>query len=688
MVVLALAVLSLLAATAGRASAADITGSATTTVSVDKTGVPTNPAGDPVYWDWQRITMNVAWSVPNGTTTGDYFTVPLDSDLLGGSFIPFDLTDPASGAVVARATYDASGTVVRFTMTDFVTTHRDVHGTARFALAFDKTSLSQTLPNVRDVYGTRIVINRDPGPNGTSTYKYGYWTPSESAATARDANGALVQRDRPQLGWAVQLKSQVDTPLRDWATLTITETAQPGWHFDCTQDPSGAYSQLTPVVRTYTDGDGPTPIVAVTACSSTSLTLQVTKDLTDRGVYEVRFSAWLDTDDAGRPVYTDDNGNVHAGFSPNGYGNEAVLNYDGWTRTISTELSRTSQSGTGEGDGVSPRIDVEKFTGPWDGVAVRDGIPVLDEQGQPATLPAGDHDSAPGLAVAAGASTPITIRVTNTGTEVLNDVALQDVTEAGPAVEGLVCTFNGSTAMPFNGLQPGDSFVCSGTLPAFTDLHRDRVTVTGVGVETGTAVSDSDAFNATAPAASTPSGGTAGTPGTPPATPAPSPTTTTPSPTQVSPATVGTPISNVQATAPRLRIVKTALSRRAVAGGTVNWRVVVTNVGGVPVRAVRVCDTPRRAVIAARGVKYRLAGAARTARLRVTRGSGCFTVPVLAPGRSVSVVIRTKLAGNALSGSVPNTATATARRVAKVTARAVVRVLPPAGPRVSPAVTG
>lgn len=677
--------LTALAIAAPRAAAADITPSATATVTVDTTGVTGTP---PTYWNWQKVTMKVTWSVPNGSQPGDYFTIPLDPALEAGSFIPFDLKDP-SGLVVAKVSID--GTRVRFTLTDYVRTHRDVKGEASFQLGFDQTTLSTTVPNVLDVYNTRLRVNVDPGPDGRWDYKYGWWNDSEAAVTARDANGALTHPG-PHMGWTIQLRTQVDDPARDWATLTVTETPSPGTHFDCTRRADGYYSNLRPHLGSNS-GPVPTTVqVEVVSCSPRSLVLKVTKPLTDHGVYDVRFYGMFDTNAAGQPVYVDAGGNTHVGFSPDGYGNTAALNYDGWTNSVSTTLVRTAQSGSGTGVGNSPRIDIEKYSGTWDGITLRDGVPVLDESGQPASLPAGDHDAAPGLAVAAGATTPVTFRVTNIGNETLNGVTVADQTLAGTPLGPVTCTRNGSSAMPFVGVAPGESFTCTATLPAITAAHSDRATVTGVGALSGTTVTDADAWNATPTGSSTGEGTTTPTPttavppasSTPSATPSGTPGTT---PVTVTPPPADTPISNQQAGKPLLVISKRTASRMTRPGAKVTWTVNVRNAGGAVARQVRICDLPRAATFSGSRVTYRLAGARRTVALRVTGARGCVTIARLASGRTVSLTVVTTTAASART-RVDNTATAQATGLSPVTARASVKVRAPRPPTVSPAVTG
>ena len=107
---LAGAALAAAALGAAPAHASDITSTATRTVSVDTTGVATDAAGNPVYSTSARLRLDLTWAVPDGSRPGDTFRLPLDGDLSGAWFIPFDLRD-ANDNVVAKATYDGAGNV-------------------------------------------------------------------------------------------------------------------------------------------------------------------------------------------------------------------------------------------------------------------------------------------------------------------------------------------------------------------------------------------------------------------------------------------------------------------------------------------------------------------------------------------------------------------------------------------------
>lgn len=356
------------------------------------------------------------------------------------------------------------------------------------------------------------------------------------------------------------------------------------------------------------------------------------------------------------------------------------------------------------------RLDVEKFVGPWAGVTFVGGVPQLDAIGQPVALPAGDHDTSPGLTVTPGQSVTITIRVTNTGTEELDNIVVSDSTLAGPAASAPVCTYRGSTVMPFNAMMPGESFTCTQQLAPFTGAHSNRVTASSGGKDTGNPANDSDGFFATAvsttptpvpePGPNTPQGntgsgtsgsGTAGTPAatTPTATPTVSPTATpaTPTPTPA-PAPTPPPPAAQQVGAPALAITKTAVARLVTAGGTASWRVVVRNTGDAAATSVVVCDTPQRQLVfRERSVRYVVNGTAGQAPVTVAGGRACFTVDRLPAGGTLSVALRTRVATTG-RGTLTNVATARASGVAIVRDDATVAVPTPRPRPTSPAVTG
>ena len=99
---------------AAPASAAEING-AVTDVQVTTTNAT-------VFAD---VTFEVDWTVPNGSSGGDFFTLELPAALDAPDSLTFDLADPA-GAVIAVAT--VSNGLITFTLTDAVNGQNNISG--------------------------------------------------------------------------------------------------------------------------------------------------------------------------------------------------------------------------------------------------------------------------------------------------------------------------------------------------------------------------------------------------------------------------------------------------------------------------------------------------------------------------------------------------------------------------------
>jgi uncharacterized repeat protein (TIGR01451 family) len=133
-------------------------------------------------------------------------------------------------------------------------------------------------------------------------------------------------------------------------------------------------------------------------------------------------------------------------------------------------------------------IDIEKYS---------DDDPVV-----------GDFDDA-AKPLAPGTATPITLTISNDGSEPLLGVQVTDSLTAGAGpIAGLSCDFSALTdasgqAGPKTGLswygplQPGDGFECSGTVPALEagQSHSDVAQVTAISLKNGQFVSDDDPWN-------------------------------------------------------------------------------------------------------------------------------------------------------------------------------------------------
>lgn len=167
------------------------------------------------------ITLDLTWSVPNGTKAGDTFTLELPPELavLGGT--RFDLKN-ADGTVVASASI--SGQLVTFTLTDFAEHHIGVKGSAFFSVALRQS----VQPGPHDlvftasgsVFRDRVEVGVRPVNDfsGTAT-KWAKWLPPGTPG--------VPANDR--IHWAIT-GPRVTGP----APMTFTDTPGPGQAIDCT----------------------------------------------------------------------------------------------------------------------------------------------------------------------------------------------------------------------------------------------------------------------------------------------------------------------------------------------------------------------------------------------------------------------------------------------------------------------
>ena len=170
---------------------------------------------------WDEITFDCTWAVPNGSRAGDTFTLQLPSQLRWQGPLDFALTDPA-GHVVATAHANAAGLVV-FTLTSFVTTHPyNLHGTCNFTTQY-------------------TAVQTKPGPE-TLVFTVGAETitvPIEDTGPCISACGPVTTA-RKDMWWTntsqTTLQALIRTPATTQPTNTIeiTDTPGPGIQLDCT----------------------------------------------------------------------------------------------------------------------------------------------------------------------------------------------------------------------------------------------------------------------------------------------------------------------------------------------------------------------------------------------------------------------------------------------------------------------
>lgn len=193
------------------ASAATIPG-AVTAVSV----VPDDPAPG------QSVRLDLTWAVPDTARGGDTFTLDLPGEL-NRITTSFALADE-SGATVATA--QVTDGLVTFTLTDFVDTHTDVHGTAFFWVQLSHEVAPGEALTLDFGSVTTVITPSDPGDGGGDPgdqdrdvpYKRGSWWDEETGQ------------------WGVEgdlLVYLVETPVGPFDRVTVDDRLGAGQSYVC-----------------------------------------------------------------------------------------------------------------------------------------------------------------------------------------------------------------------------------------------------------------------------------------------------------------------------------------------------------------------------------------------------------------------------------------------------------------------
>ncbi|OII26360.1 Ig-like domain-containing protein [Frigoribacterium sp. MCBA15_019] len=465
---LALAGTAALTGTAAPARAAEIDGAIT-----DVTVTPTAPR------QGTQLTTTIAWEVPDDTKTGDTFTLTL-SEHLKNLPTDFALRDPATGAVVADATVVGTRpSVVTFTMTSYAESHLNVSGKAFVKSDFEgrttpsgvPTPFTSTTNDGRDF--TTVVTPTGVMRGSDVVTKFGTYTAADQ--------GRVVADDF--LVWSV------NTPMGPFDSATVSDSVPAGqtWAFDCD---TAVFTEI----RTKTDGTLAAPVVVTPAsfdCSAAGYTVSwgaQTGTAQYRAAVAVSLPAPTGTATAPQ-TFTNlaTASTVRAGVAA--------------PSRVSASKTQASAGGTGSGDVPVSAVTITKG----------------DAAGNAA-------DTAAAAVVLSDGTASLAYRVTNTGADALADVTVSDEVLANGTVDGLSCDFSPlggpSTGVTWAGpFAVGASFDCTAALTGVTtgDVdHHDVGTVTARGIESGEAVSASNAWFARVAAA-------AGTPTTPSASPTTNP---------------------------------------------------------------------------------------------------------------------------------------------------------------------
>jgi LPXTG-motif cell wall-anchored protein len=295
--------------TAAPASAAEVDG----VTSVDIV----NP---PPYVTEQQYQVNATWAVPDSAQPGDTFTLNFPDALVGfGATI--DLPD-ADGNIVGTCVVTNSQFVC--TLSDFVLTHNNVHGTlhfnAKFTESFDEEEITFETGN-----GSTIVTDVEGGVDDVdpelpqSPVKFGY-----------------VNNDGETMTWNIQVPSE------DFGSDTnpiITDDYDAPIVFDPSRltvrwiDKADWADRDDPSVWTYLgEGSGPDSYTLTDRPADTAFDVQLNQPLSDGSrLYEVSFIVDLPADV--------ENGDV--------FNNRAVVNGSTYT---ATPVEYVGAGGGGEGD--------------------------------------------------------------------------------------------------------------------------------------------------------------------------------------------------------------------------------------------------------------------------------------------------------------------------------------------------
>ena len=213
------------------------------------------------------VTFEVDWTVPNGSSGGDFFSLDLPDALDAPDTLTFDLADPA-GQVIAIAT--VSNGVITFTLTDAVNGQNNISGTA-----FITTGLNQDV--VQDGAAQDITFVTAAG-TFTQELVLQEFVPNPDALKfvrlldAPNANGNQVIS-----GIETRLLTADDLG----ATVTIIDTPAPGIELDC--------AATSVSIREFPSGDTlstvpPADVTETCTPTSSTVSFEVTPDMVDTKV--------------------------------------------------------------------------------------------------------------------------------------------------------------------------------------------------------------------------------------------------------------------------------------------------------------------------------------------------------------------------------------------------------------------
>ncbi|GAA1048927.1 hypothetical protein GCM10009569_10460 [Arthrobacter russicus] len=294
------------------ARAAEIPG-AVKTVTV----TPDNPGR------YDEITVDATWAVPDTAQPGDTFSLTLPAEL--DSLVSgFEIRNSA-GELVANAVVQNG--VVTFTLTDFVSTHKNVSGTAKLTTKLNR-ELEPGKPYAL-TFGNEAEVTITPGEgrpvDRTSSQKYGFWI---------DANGDPSSTPTDRIRWTVE------SPKGAFDRISFEDTVGTGMELECGSVGMNLSETFRANDEVQTWGPALARDVEFTAsCAGQTLTAS-------RPVESSADAPAVPEGQVLRLVY--DTKVIDA--SASSYKNTALVTVDGTTKSVVTDFRRSTASGDGQGD--------------------------------------------------------------------------------------------------------------------------------------------------------------------------------------------------------------------------------------------------------------------------------------------------------------------------------------------------
>lgn len=271
----------------------------------------------------QRVRVEAEWTIPDTTNPGDTFWLQLPPEL-GRRNTSFELRSP-SGDVVATATVTPDGRVT-FTVTDYVTTHDEVSGTAYFSTTFVSEAtggedLTLEFVTSGSTYTDQVTVVGFEPIDRAHPVKGGFWTD-------QDDQGLSVPEGA--VAWSVA------SPRGPYDHLKFTDQAGPGQSFRCGSLTVERTTEVDPFSGFLVNLSLVPPVDYTATCSDQGWTVVLDRALAANEIVQVRVLA-----DITDPTLTE-------------YTNSAVVTADGTTKPTTATVRRFDAGGTGDGDGLGP----------------------------------------------------------------------------------------------------------------------------------------------------------------------------------------------------------------------------------------------------------------------------------------------------------------------------------------------